>query len=232
MVHKEKEVGGILLSPSSGKTCTLIPFYNEKNTIKEIILNSLKYTDFVVAVNDGSTDGSKELIPSDARINLVNIFPNKGKGNALKEGFIKCIQEKFSYVITIDADMQHPPELIPLFLKESSKYDIVIGNRMNNKGKMPIQRILSNKITSALLSVKTGYKILDSQCGFRIYKTSILPYILTEYLGYEAESEILVKAARNKFTIGFLNIPAVYSNEKSKMNPIDAIMGFIKVIVN
>jgi hypothetical protein len=95
---------------------------------------------------------------------------------------------------------------------------------------MPFQRILSNRITSFLLSIKTGQQIKDSQCGFRAYKKVVLENVRTKSIGYEAESEILIYAARKGYKIGFINIPTIYGNEKSKMNPIQAIIGFIKVL--
>jgi len=96
---------------------------------------------------------------------------------------------------------------------------------------MPLQRILSNKITSFLLSVKTGQDIKDSQCGFRAYSSEILKEVKTEYSGFEAESEMLVKAAKKGYKIGFVDIPTIYGTENSKMRPFQAIFGFIKVIL-
>ena len=135
----------------------------------------------------------------------------------------------FDFTITLDADLQHLPELIPILLNVDSA-DIVIGNRLHDMSKMPLQRKMSNSITSFLLSKKTGQKIIDSQCGFRVYRTNILDKILPNFQGFEAESEILVNAARHKFVIGFREILTIYGNEESKMKPIQAIKGFIKVM--
>jgi hypothetical protein len=110
-------------------------------------------------------------------------------------------------------------------------YDIIIGNRMHSLKKMPFHRILSNKITSFLMTIKTKQKILDSQSGFRAYKTEILPEILPLSCGFEAESEILVNASRKNYKIGFVDIPTVYGEEVSKMRAIDTIIGFIKVML-
>lgn len=132
----------------------------------------------------------------------------------------------------MDGDGQHSPESIPLLLNKIEKFDIVIGNRLDNLSSMPIQRRLSNKLTSFLLSKKLGIKISDSQSGFRIYKQEVLIRTKTLFSGFEAESEILVKAVRNGFKVGFINIPTIYGDEKSKMKPIQAIKGFIKVMLS
>lgn len=94
---------------------------------------------------------------------------------------------------------------------------------------MPIQRIISNKLTSWLLTKKVKKHIKDSQCGFRSFNTSILENILPETDGFEAETEILIKAAKSGIKIGFVNITTIYNNSLSKIKPIRAILGFIKV---
>jgi hypothetical protein len=95
---------------------------------------------------------------------------------------------------------------------------------------MPLQRRLSNKLTSFFLTIKTGQNILDSQCGYRAYRTEVLRSVKTLFWGFEAESEILVKAAKNGFKIGFVDIPTIYGYENSKMRPVQAIIGFLRVL--
>ena len=71
---------------------------------------------------------------------------------------------------------------------------------------------------------------MDSQCGYRAYNINVLKKIKSFTLGYEAESEMIIYAARAGFKIGFINISTIYGNEKSKMNPVKAILGFIKIL--
>ena len=95
---------------------------------------------------------------------------------------------------------------------------------------MPLQRRISNKITSKLLSMKTGQKIIDSQCGFRAYNLEVLNKVNTVKNGYVAESEILIKAAKNGYRIGFVDISTIYGNEKSKMNGFKATFDFVRLL--
>ncbi len=96
---------------------------------------------------------------------------------------------------------------------------------------MPIHRRLSNYLTSKILSVKTGFNILDSQSGFRAFKTKILSNILPDYSGFEAESEMIVKISKNNYSLGFTEISTIYGEDNSKMKAIPTIIGFIKVIL-
>jgi glycosyltransferase involved in cell wall biosynthesis len=212
--------------------CSVIPFYNEIKTLKAVVINSLNFVDTVVAVNDGSNDGSEKEIDNLEKVMLINLKINSGKGEALRNGFEKALALGFEKIITLDADLQHDPIFIPKIIDALDNYDIVIGNRLNDLQGMPIQRILSNKLTSFLLSLKTGQQIIDSQCGFRGYSSSSLKSVKTAYSGFEAESEILVEGAKKGFKIGFVEISTKYDSRKSKMRPFKTIVGFLKVIIN
>ncbi len=210
--------------------CAVIPFYNEKDFLSDVVSSTLNFVDNIIAVNDGSSDGSELTIGNYNAVKIISLDKNFGKGYALQQGFSESLKSHYDIVITIDADKQHNPDFIPAFISMINNFDIVIGSRLNDTKNMPFQRILSNKITSVLLSLKTGQKILDSQCGFRAYKSEVLKKVKSFSLGYEAESEIIVYAARAGFKIGFVNISTIYGNEKSKMNPVKAILGFIKIL--
>ena len=217
-------------SRNNNKVAAVIPFYNESKSINRIVLETLKYVSFVIAVDDGSTDGSPDNISITENVTLISYKRNRGKGYALRKGLEKGIENGFLKLITIDADFQHDPEEIPALISGLINYDIVIGNRLNDLKGMPLQRRISNKITSFLLSIKTGQKILDSQCGFRAYRAEVVNNIATIKDGYEAETEILIKASRVGYKIGFANVSTIYGDEKSKMMPIKTTFAFIKLL--
>lgn len=212
------------------KITAVIPFFNERDFIRNVISETLNYTDLIIAVDDGSTDNSSEQIIDLKKVILISNEKNFGKGYSLRKGFEKAIELNSQLIVTLDADGQHKPEIIPELLNKISDYDIVIGNRMNDVRNMPLQRIFSNRITSYLLSKKLGVQIKDSQCGFRVYKRKVLESVKTTFNGFEAESEILVYAVRKNFKIKFVDIPTVYENQNSKMKAWQAIKGFLKVL--
>ena len=217
-------------SKVQNKICAVIPFYNEEKTISEIINRTLQYVDKIIAVNDGSTDNSKQKINNLQNVIVIDYEKNYGKGFALNKGFEKALELGYDTVVTLDSDLQHDPVFIPDLLREIENYGIVIGNRLNNLADMPLQRRLSNKITSFLLSVKTGQIIPDSQSGFRAIRSDVLRVVKTRSHGYEAESEQIILAARKGFKIGFVNTSTIYGNEKSKIKPVKTILAFIKTL--
>ncbi len=212
------------------KICVVIPVYNEVEFLDELLPQVKKYASKIICVDDGSTDGSKELIEPNFDVTLISNGKNRGKGYALKVGLIESLKYDCDVVITMDADMQHLPEQIPQFVAAINKYDLVVGNRLHTLKGMPIQRIASNKLTSWMLSKKVGVKIIDSQSGYRAFRKDIIKSILPLETGFEAETEMLINAALNKNSIGFINIPTIYNNNVSKMKPLQAILGFLKVL--
>lgn len=215
---------------NQNKVAAVIPFFNEENTIVEIINETKNYVDDVITVNDGSTDHSLLRIEGIPGITLINFDENFGKGKALREGFRKALELDCSYVVTIDSDLQHDPAFIPKLISGLEDYDVVIGNRLSDLESMPVHRRLSNKISSYLLSKKTGQKILDSQSGFRAFRRKVVEDVSTEDNHYIAESEFLINASRRNFKIGFCNIPTIYGNEVSKIRPVKIVIDFIKIM--
>ena len=134
--------------------CAVIPFLNEIETLKVVVTKTLNFVNTVIAVNDGSSDNSEKEIEKSENVIIINCNVNSGKGEALKLGFEKALLMNFEKIITLDADLQHDPELIPEILEKLNLSDIIVGNRLKNLKGMPPQRILSNKITSFLLSIK------------------------------------------------------------------------------
>ncbi len=212
------------------KVCAIIPVYNEEKYIYQVVKETLQFVNTVIVVDDGCTDNSIEKIQNLANVKIISHKYNFGKGKALRTGFENAIQSEFELILTLDGDLQHQPNEILKFVQKISDYDIVIGNRLHTLKTMPIHRRMSNFLTSFLLSKKIGTKILDSQSGFRIFRKSILQNILPTFSGFEAESEMLVKAGRQKALIGFVDIPTIYNDNQSKMKSIRAIIGFIRVL--
>ncbi len=208
----------------------IIPIFNEEKYIKDVVLTTLKYVDYIILVDDGSTDNSVQNIPDDKRIIIEKIAFNTGKGFALNAGIRKAITMGASLVVTLDGDAQHPPEHIPEFFDKLNEFDVIIGARKRTPGVMPVQRIISNFLTSFLLSFKVGCFVKDSQSGFRGYRTEHLIEILPVNKGFMAETEIIVNALRKGLRLGYTPIPTIYGDQKSKMTPVKSILDFLKLL--
>ena len=119
-------------SENKNKIAAVIPFFNENRTIDKIVINTLQYVDCVIAVDDGSTDDSSSKISESKNITLLKFKENRGKGFALRTGLSEGVKKGYTQLITIDADLQHNPDEIPLLLSELNNFDMVIGNSVSN----------------------------------------------------------------------------------------------------
>lgn len=206
------------------KIITIIPAYNEEKHIKNVVEGALKYSD-VMVVDDGSKDhtSNKAL---DAGAKVINHHKNLGKGAAIKSGINNALEFEYDILILIDGDGQHNPEHIPLLASFISEYGIVLGSRFKKKDPeyMPIQRRLSNKITTKLIRYVTGYRLTDSQSGFRaISKDSSRLFLDIKYDDYIYESEMLYIASKNNIKIKEIAIPSTYGLEKSYVSTIHVL---------
>ena len=95
---------------------------------------------------------------------------------------------------------------------------IVVGNRMNNTAEMPLSRFLTNRLLSMLISWLAGQRVTDTQCGYRLIHRKVLEAVDYENNRFDAESEILVRAARRGFRLGEVPVRTIYGNEFSKIN--------------
>ncbi|MFQ5906764.1 MAG: glycosyltransferase family 2 protein, partial [bacterium] len=142
--------------------------------------------------------------------------------------------KSYDGVITLDADGQHDPALIPHFLRtaEEGNYDIVIGTRKLEAGTgMPLIRLLTNLTTSLVVSLMSGQKIRDSQSGYRYLSSRVIRNIPLTTSRYQTESEVLIKAGRSGYTIGEVPISTIYSGQKSNINKFIDTVRFIGLCI-
>lgn len=195
---------------------TIIPAYNEENTIEKVVDGVRKYSDALV-IDDGSTDKTA-ILAKEGKAEVIKHDKNRGKGAAIKTGLNHAIRNDYDIIVLLDGDNQHDPRCIPRLLKGMDGVDVLIGSRFLNMPpqNMPLQRRLSNGITTHLIRFVTGYHITDSQCGFRVISKKAAPFFVDiSYNDYVYESEVLCKASENKLVVREKPIECIYGNEKS-----------------
>ena len=178
----------------------------------------------LLVIDDGSLDSTAQIL-NDNGIPHLSHETNLGKGAAIKSGAKWAIENNFHWILTLDADQQHPPSSIPVFIERMKSKVILTGQRSDLKS-MPLLRILSNKFTSLLLSIRTNSSLRDSQCGFRLIPLSLFEKIEFQQNGFQFESELLIKASMSGYSIEHVKIPTVYGLEKSAMRNIRDTLKF------
>ena len=186
----------------------------------------------VIVVDDGSRDDTPEVL-SVSGVGFLRHDHNRGKGAALRTGFdwLKG-RGDWTALVTMDADLQHRAEDLPSFLErwKEGGSDIILGKRTRLGASMPPARVFSNTITSFLVSSRCGSPIPDSQCGFRLLSREVVENVRFESDGYEAETELLVRALLMGFRAKAVPIQTVYGGEKSHMTPWFTTRRFVSVL--
>ena len=184
----------------------------------------------LLVIDDGSLDATAQIL-NDNGIPHLSHETNLGKGGAIKSGAKWAIENNFHWILTLDADQQHPPSSIPVFMERMKEGVILIGQRTDLKS-MPLLRVFSNTFTSLLLSIRTNHLLRDSQCGFRLIPLALLKEVTFKQNGFQFESELLIKASYADYTIEHINIPTVYGSEKSAMRNIYDTIKFAAMYFN
>ncbi|MFZ0390951.1 MAG: glycosyltransferase family 2 protein [Calditrichia bacterium] len=216
----------------------LIPAYNPDpltfaELLRRVFQNCRSLNCHVLVVDDGSDPAITIPAGFSGKVALLRHSENRGKGAALKSGFQHLLQNgSLRGVITLDCDLQHPPEKICDFISVWNRGEkaLVVGARRRSPRLMPLHRIASNTITSFVLSRMAGQPIADSQCGFRFIDRRVLEAFQLKENRFHLESELLVRAGWKGFSIAHVPIPTIYNQQKSAINHVGDTLNFVSLL--
>jgi dolichol-phosphate mannosyltransferase len=167
----------------------VIPTYNEAENLPLIVPSILEQDSSleILVVDDGSPDGTgqiaDELAESSGRVHVLHRAEKLGLGPAYRAGLQKALDLGADFVVQMDADFSHPPEILKVLLAEIENYDVVLGSRYLNGITVvnwPIERILISYFGNWYARKITGLTITDSTGGLRCVRREIL-----EKMGFE-----------------------------------------------
>jgi len=194
-----------------------LPVYNEVGYVNQVLDEVLKYAPDVLAVNDGSSDGTDELLDRRTDISVVHHDKNRGYGAALKTAFRYAIEEGYEVLVTLDCDGQHQPKRIPRFVSACQNADIVSGSRYlktyDGDSVPPAQRLFINKQVTKTINELFHWNLTDTFCGFKAYRTEALEKLDVSVDGYAMPLELWVQAAMLGMRIIEVPVPLIYLDE-------------------
>jgi len=229
----------------------LLPVYNEKETIGEILDRMDQYADWIIIIDDGSNDGSGEIIGhwvnDKPNHQAFHHFKNLGKAMALRTGFRQILGlmesgqvDDNSIIVTVDGDGQHRVQDvkgIAAYMAEA-RLDMAVACR--NLEEYPRYKKWGNALLSLQATLLSGIRYRDTQCGLRAIKAACIKPMLACYSGlrYSCEQEISIIVPRLGFcSDNAYEIPCPYL--RSNPTLFDAIVNwtwgwiaFIKVMLN
>ena len=199
---------------------TALPVYNEVDSVNAVLDQVLKYSPHVLVVDDGSTDGTSELLDERRDIEVLRHDPNRGYGAALRTAFDYASEHGFGTLVTIDCDGQHEPQRIPGFVAacEGSDAHIVSGSRylkhFQGDSAPPQDRRRVNERITAEINRRLDLTLTDAFCGFKAYDVDVLRHLRLTEDGYAMPLEVWVQAACQGLHIIELPVPLIYLDEK------------------
>jgi glycosyltransferase involved in cell wall biosynthesis len=189
-------------SSAAFRPAIVAPTYNNARTLTDVLnrcINAAPGLPLFV-VNDGSTDGTAELLRAFAaahpEVSVLTHEVNRGKAAALHTAFLAARQAGCTHVVTVDTDGQLDPEQIPELLEPARNHltALVIGNRDDRAADYPSRSRLGRRISNFLIRVESGVRIEDSQCGFRVYPLGLVKTVHAKAGRYGFEAEIITRA--------------------------------------
>ena len=209
------------MTPTARPVCMIIPAYNTAKTVGTVVREvRARHIDPIV-INDGSSDDTA-WTAIDAGAFVISHVANRGKGMALRTGFQYALQAGYPLIGTMDSDGQHAPADLPALCEAmgDSTAAIVVGRRLLQPGRMPWARRVTNRLMSSTISRVAGQPIPDSQCGFRLIRSSVLRSVHLSTSRYDLESELLLAAARQGWRIVSIPVRTIYQQQRSYIRPL------------
>lgn len=201
------------------EVAALMPAFNCAATVARAVAGTLEYLPLVLVVDDGSQDDTT-IRARQAGAHVLALPVNRGKGEAVRAGLPWLLAGPWSHILMLDADGQHDPKDIPKFLVKAQEADLVLGKRLHDPQNIPAKRFWTNYVGTRALTLMTGFPLEDSQCGFRLVKTSLLRRM--ELIGhrYSVDTEILVRAGRLGAQFAHVPIRVIYNGQVTHFRPL------------
>ena len=202
----------------------IIPTYNEKENIENIIRKVFSFIDVfhVLVVDDGSPDGTADIVKQlqneyEGLLHLEERKDKLGLGTAYIHGFNWALKHKYEYIFEMDADFSHNPADLSL-LKSAcvNGADLAIGSRYIkgvNVVNWPMSRVLMSYFASVYVRLITGINIQDATAGFKCYRRIVLetiPLDKIKFIGYAFQIEMKFTAIKYGFNV--VEIPIIFTD--------------------
>lgn len=202
----------------SGEVLVAIPVYNERSHVRSVVEKVREHVSDVLVVDDGSTDGTREIVAELRGIRCISHHRNFGYGKALVSAFQYAAEHDFSWLITIDCDQQHEPESIPDFLAaiQLDDADILSGSRFLDHsealGVAPSDRRRINELITQELNQRLGLALTDAFCGFKAYRTAALAELSIDVFGYAMPLQLWAQAVARGLRIREIPVRLIYND--------------------
>lgn len=204
-----------------------IPAFNVERYIGDILKALTPYGSDVLVVDDGSTDGTVNIVRQSG-LQCICRSVNQGITGFYTTAFTYAAEKGFTHLLTLDSDGQHDPSYIGEFVVKLRDHDLVAGNRFHDPAYIPQSKIASNLLAHLLFRKHLGIIYPDVSCGFRGMKISeVVPYHTAR--GYEFIFDTLIRFSRKGVIPASVPIPSFYHPDDPLVTRLAEIRSLIRV---
>ena len=195
-----------------------IPIHNEQKYVNQVLDKVLGYHTDILVIDDGSTDGTADLLRQRSDIQVIRHAVNRGYGQSLIDAFSYADVRGYDWVITMDCDEQHEPEMIPEFIRqiESDQWDIISGSRYlvarGDDDLPPGDRRLVNRSITTTINELFNWKLTDSFCGFKAHRLSAMRRLQLDEPGYAFPLQLWPQAWLAHLRITEIPVRLIYND--------------------
>lgn len=195
-----------------------IPVHNERKYVSRVLQKVRQFHDQVLFIDDASRDGTGEYLQKQDGIHLIRNPVNRGYGQAIISSFDYASRHGFDWVITMDCDEQHEPEMIPSFLREiaSDQWDLISGSRYTDLSTQddlaPGDRRLINQTITAVINDLFGWQLTDTFCGFKAHRVSATVPLELDESGYAFPLQLWPRVFDARLRVTELPVKRIYND--------------------
>ena len=196
-----------------------IPVYNERKYVCQVLEKVRQYhSGDILVIDDGSTDGTAEILAGMPGILGIRHETNLGYGKSLIDAFDFADRRGYDWVITMDCDEQHEPEMIPEFIRhiESNQWDLISGSRYlqqrSDDDLPPGDRRRINDQITRLVNETLHLNLTDTFCGYKAHRVEAMRKITLDVTGYAFPMQLWPQVAAARFRITELPVRLIYND--------------------
>ncbi|MGA2440647.1 MAG: glycosyltransferase family 2 protein [Tepidisphaeraceae bacterium] len=195
-----------------------IPVFNELKYVDGVLGKVHQFWPDVLVVDDGSTDGTGQMLAARSDIRLIRRGENRGYGQSLIDAFAFADGAGYDWVITMDCDEQHEPEMIPHFIREiqTDRWDIVSGSRYlhprSNDDLPPTDRRAVNVAITTILNDLFHLGLTDAFCGFKAHRVSAMRRLRLDQPGYAFPLQLWPQIAAANLRLTEIPVRLIYND--------------------
>jgi len=198
-----------LKSSNNDDVWIILAAYNEQDRIKSVLDAVKKHAKHIIVVDDGSKDGTADIVRKCKGVTLLQHKRNLGKGSAVRSGCDFAVKQGANILVLMDSDGQHDARNIPRFIKTMKDVDVVFGYR-TERSQMPLLYKFGNWFLTMYTFLLFGSRIKDTQGGFRSMTSDAYKKIRWHATRYEMETEMIAHAAKHKLKYRQIPIKTIY----------------------